>query len=324
MKISSSVTRLLVLAAVVCYVSLIQISQVHAQVYAVPSGSAGSAGTDNTAVGYLAGKQGTNNTSIGKSAGDNVAGNNNTLIGKDAGKAVSTGNGNTTLGTNAGLVVSTGSNNTFLGFGAGSASTGSSNVFIGKDAGANETGSNKLYIDNSNLSTPLILGDFSSNQVAINTAITGNYTFNVGGSLNTTSLYINGAAYSPSKWTLAGNYILYNGQVLVGSYGGGVPTGYQFAVGGKIICEEVRVKVKNSWPDYVFESDYKLSTLEELVQYVSANKHLPEVPASSEVAAEGIAVGEMNAILLKKLEEMTLHMIQLNERIKTLEANQKK
>jgi hypothetical protein len=71
------------------------------------------------------------------------------------------------------------------------------------------------------------------------------------------------------------------------------------------------VKLQTNWPDYVFEPEYKLPSLLELEQYIKANKHLPEVPSAEQVKENGLSVGEMNAILLMKVEELTLHLIEL-------------
>ncbi len=97
----------------------------------------------------------------------------------------------------------------------------------------------------------------------------------------------------------------------------------RFTVNGKIKANEIRVN-GNGAPDYVFEEDYKFATLEALESYIKANKHLPEVPSAKEFERDGIAVGEMNKLLLKKIEELTLHMIEMNKRVEKLEAENKK
>jgi hypothetical protein len=98
-----------------------------------------------------------------------------------------------------------------------------------------------------------------------------------------------------------------------------VPGGYKLSVNGKIIAEEVRVELRANWPDYVFEKDYDLQSLPELETYIAQHGHLPNIPAAAEVAKEGIALGEMNAKLLQKIEELTLHLIAQDKRLKALE-----
>ncbi|UII22651.1 hypothetical protein [Fulvivirga ligni] len=116
-----------------------------------------------------------------------------------------------------------------------------------------------------------------------------------------------------------------DGSVQIG-YNINVPNGYLLGVGGKAIMEEVVVQLKSQWPDYVFEEDYSRPTLMELIDYIRINKHLPGIPSAQEVQEEGIAVGEMNAKLLEKVEELTLYLIELKkenekltERIEILE-----
>lgn len=99
-----------------------------------------------------------------------------------------------------------------------------------------------------------------------------------------------------------------------------VPSGYKLAVKGNILCEEMKVKYAHKWPDFVFDNTYKLRTLNEVESYIKENKHLPDVPSAEEVAVNGIDTGKMDATLLKKIEELTLYMI---EQQKQLEVQQK-
>lgn len=92
-----------------------------------------------------------------------------------------------------------------------------------------------------------------------------------------------------------------------------IPVGYKLAVAGKIITEEVLVKLQSNWPDYVFQPDYHLRTLQEVEEHITTHGHLPEVPNAQTVEENGIGVGEMNAILLKKIEELTLYVIELKK-----------
>ncbi|WP_412465584.1 hypothetical protein [Pedobacter sp. KLB.chiD] len=82
----------------------------------------------------------------------------------------------------------------------------------------------------------------------------------------------------------------------------------KLTVNGKIKANEIRVDGQGA-PDYVFEKEYKLGTLNELENYINKNKHLPEVPSAAEFERDGMAIGEMNKLLLKKIEELTLHLI---------------
>ncbi len=103
-------------------------------------------------------------------------------------------------------------------------------------------------------------------------------------------------------------------QVAIGSYNSNA-SGYLMSVSGKIICEELKVELYNTWPDYVFADDYQMPSLHELKTFIQTNNHLPNIPKATEVAKDGFEVGEMNRKLLEKVEELTLYVIQLQEQI---------
>ncbi len=113
-----------------------------------------------------------------------------------------------------------------------------------------------------------------------------------------------------------------NGNVGIGTTS---PT-YLLSVKGTIGCGEVIVENVTGWADFVFEDDYNLMPLQELDNYIQENKHLPEIPTTEEVQENGISVGEMNAKLLQKIEELTLYLIELNkenEKQKQINSNLK-
>ncbi|MFY7672004.1 hypothetical protein ACOSP6_13035 [Tenacibaculum sp. MEBiC06402] len=89
-----------------------------------------------------------------------------------------------------------------------------------------------------------------------------------------------------------------------------IPADFKLAVAGKMITEEVTVKLQSTWPDYVFTNDYKLPTLKEVEKQIKENGHLANIPSAEEVSQNGIELGEMNKKLLEKVEELTLYTIQ--------------
>jgi hypothetical protein len=93
--------------------------------------------------------------------------------------------------------------------------------------------------------------------------------------------------------------------------------GFKLAVKGNVGAEEVQVKA-NYWSDFVFEDDYQLKDLEEVESFIEENKHLPDIPSENEVLKNGIQLGEMDAKLLQKIEELTLYMIEQNKKIEAL------
>jgi len=97
--------------------------------------------------------------------------------------------------------------------------------------------------------------------------------------------------------------------------GGSLKPGSRLSVKGKIAAQEVEVTTTN-WPDYVFEDDYRLQPLSEVEQFVKVHKHLPEIPSAKQVEQDGVSLGEMNKLLLKKVEELTLHLIEKGKELK--------
>ncbi len=95
----------------------------------------------------------------------------------------------------------------------------------------------------------------------------------------------------------------------------------KLTVKGNIKSKEIKVEVNaGEGPDYVFEEDYNLRSLEETEEYIKAYKHLPEVPSAKVMESEGLNLKEMNLMLLQKIEELTLHMIEQNKEIESLKT----
>ncbi len=93
---------------------------------------------------------------------------------------------------------------------------------------------------------------------------------------------------------------------------------YKLTVNGKMRAHAV--KVYTDWADYVFEKDYKLPTLKEVEQHIQEKGHLIDIPSAKEVEENGIELGEMNKLLLQKIEELTLYTIQLKKEIDELKS----
>ncbi len=229
-----------------------------------------------TNLGTDSGTLGNYGTYIGQSAGKKTTtdGINNTFLGTSAGAFNTTGDENTYLGTLAGGFSQTGSRNLFLGARAGMGNQGSGNVFIGYSAGITyEAVSNKLYIANSNTYTDSPL-------------VYGDFSQEYLG------IAIDPATDIPGT---GANYGLY--------------------VGKGILTKKVKVANPGSvdWADYVFEENYDLNSLEEVEQFVKTNKHLPNVPSAKEVNENGVDMVEMDATLLRQIEELWLHIIEMKK-----------
>ncbi|MES2653136.1 MAG: hypothetical protein V4663_15450 [Bacteroidota bacterium] len=117
-----------------------------------------------------------------------------------------------------------------------------------------------------------------------------------------------------SNGALVGLKVLENGNVGIGT---STPTD-KLSVNGNIRAKEIKVET-SGWPDYVFDTDYRITSLKKLEEYIKINKHLPEMPSAKIAEQEGINLGEMNKLLLKKIEELTLHLIEKNKAIENQE-----
>lgn len=87
---------------------------------------------------------------------------------------------------------------------------------------------------------------------------------------------------------------------------------------GRVFATEINVKLASQFPDYVFASDYKLMPLTEVRHYITTNKHLPNMPTAETVANEGMNLGELNKVVVEKLEELTLYILQQQAEIDAL------
>jgi len=140
---------------------------------------------------------------------------------------------------------------------------------------------------------------------------------------NTLEFYANlvGGGYTaPLSFKSNGDVILSAPhQAITGNVGIGTTTpDEKLTVNGKVHAKEIKVN-NNIWPDYVFKPSYSLMPLHKVETFIKKNGHLPEVPSAKEVEEKGIEVGANQALLLKKIEELTLHIIEQDKRIRTLE-----
>ena len=259
-------------------------------------------GSYNSVLGQLAGESittGFNNTALGqRSLYLNTTGSDNTAVGQDALAILNGGNGNVGLGQAALSQLSNGSNNVAIGFEAGNSTNGvnnsSNSVYLGTNAGYDVKLSNALFINSSNLQTapdtetPLIGGDFTAKRVGINVDI--------------------------SPLTNLTHTLTVNGDVRA-SGGFSTPT--------------------NTYPDYVFEdyftgnstlnSNYKFTTLNNAIQFVKENGHLPNVKSYQDIKDDGMAIdlGETSVKNLEKIEENFIYISELKNEIDVLKAQNK-
>ncbi|RXG11378.1 hypothetical protein DSM03_11715 [Leeuwenhoekiella aestuarii] len=138
---------------------------------------------------------------------------------------------------------------------------------------------------------------------------------------NTSNSNAHGRMYLQTRYNEGGVWQWRDNLVLKSNGNVGVGTSIpdeKLTVKGKIHSEEVRVDLAVPAPDYVFEKEYDLRGLDELETYIEANKHLPEIPSANDFKDKGILVGDMNMLLLKKVEELTLYIISQHKEIQQL------
>lgn len=130
---------------------------------------------------------------------------------------------------------------------------------------------------------------------------------------DTIRIKVNGSGANSTLWTRSGDDIfnINSGNIGIGTLD---TKGYRLAVNGDAIFNRVRVKPYANWPDYVFDNQYDLPPLKNLEIFVHTNNHLPGIPSADEVEKNGIDLGDNETILLKKVEELTLYIIQQNNK----------
>jgi hypothetical protein len=137
----------------------------------------------------------------------------------------------------------------------------------------------------------------------------------------------NGSAWAPATdatgsggsgfWLQSGSDIYFD----TGNVGIGTSSpDHELTVNGKIHAEEVIVDLNIPAPDYVFDEGYKLRTTKELEDFLKQNSHLPDIPPAKEMEENGIDLSRINMMLLKRIEELTLYIIDQEKRIKSIES----
>jgi hypothetical protein len=146
------------------------------------------------------------------------------------------------------------------------------------------------------------------------------YQFTHTGSSNGASDYLALQVYNPGGSSITPTALIINGSAQVGINTNYIPAGYQFAVNGSALATSITVQLRSSWPDYVFNKDYTLRSLTEVKTYIDQNHHLPEIPSAEQIAKDGLNLGGINTLLLKKVEELTLYTIASDKEIKDEKA----
>jgi len=177
---------------------------------------------------------------------------------------------------------------------------------------------NSLVIQASRPSDPYYIGSFI-HMYGKDSAQPGRISINTRGSDGEIKFGHNDTATSSWSTNLT---IKPNGKVIIGGGSTADPgDGFRLAVAEGIQTQQLRVCASaNDWCDYVFEKEYERNSIEKVETFIKENKHLPNVPSAQEVEEQGINVAEMDATLLRQIEELWLHVIDLKKENETLKA----
>ena len=228
----------------------------------------------------------------GGTSGNSNTGSSNTFI-NSAGENNTSGSHNTFVGFFAGQDNISGGHNVYLGRSTGRHATGSHNTFLGQASGRYNTGSRNVFIGykagySSTDSDKLRIANSGSSNLIYGDFATGQVGINMT-SFPTTA---------PSGASLST---------------------FRFFVSGGILAEEIRVE--SGWADYVFEDNYYLTSLQEVNQHIQTYGYLHNTPSADEIEGNGgVDLGEMTVNQQEKIEEIFLHLIEMDKTIKALQA----
>ena len=313
--------------------------------------ASGMIGVTNTAFGLYAMSSGlepgANNTAFGTGALSTVSrGSSNVAIGLES-LYNCNGDNNTAIGYMAGYK-NNGKGNVFLGAQAGYDEIKSNRLYIHNNGDSkpliygefdtrrivfnvNQSESSKMVINSaaSGLSG-LQFGNLNSETAAATNESGKFLTVDGSGNVILQSLLpslfaniytANGTLWADRTVTMANKNLIFNtatnSKIYIGSQTPSMPGNYKLYVEGGIMSERVRVSLRNSldWADYVFADDYKLMSLHEVEAFIKANKHLPKVDSSEDLAKNGLDLSSMQAKQMEKIEELTLYLIEQNKAI---------
>jgi len=258
---------------------------------------------------------------MGFQAGLNVRADSNTFVGHNAGQVVTTGKSNTYFGANAGGANVTGKRNTFVGQNSGIGSVNSDdNVYIGLNTGGPDRGSRNTFLGNQ---SGVLLADagrdeplhnataigYGAKAAVSNVLILGqDASVGIGTSAPTSKLDVVADAPDESGLRLRQ---LTSASPAVGESDAFLSVNAR----GEVVKARYRARIGSvsEWSDRVFAPGYALRPLSSVAEFIGVHGHLPDVPSAERVVADGIDVAGMNALLLQKIEELTLYMIDLKK-----------
>ena len=254
----------------------------------------------------------------------------NAAIGYGTLSANTTGTNNIAIGYNALVSNTTGANNIAMGYYAmqSAANNTNGNISMGYAVGLTLTGSYNTFIGNGQVAYGTTSGQYNSavgygSARYLNTGSFNNFFGRASGTGIVTGSYNTMVGQNTSIGDVSNYVVIADGQghnrIIVDQNGNtGIGTSVpdaKLTVGGTMHATTVLVDQTVAQPDYVFDRDYDLTSLKDVKTYIDQNHHLPEIPSAAQVTKEGINLGEMNTKLLKKIEELTLYLIEKDKQL---------
>jgi trimeric autotransporter adhesin len=287
------------------------------------AGQSTTSGSQNTFVGTASGYLSLTsvaNTFVGNQSGFNTLSSGNTFVGSCAGRANTLGLNNVFVGACTGGGNAIGSNNTIVGNGAGPAMFNSdNNVFFGYNAGRSDRGWGNTFLGTETdvlasaepLRNATAIGYGA--RVAVSNALVLGQGANVGVGTSAPTARLHVVGNVPGESGLRLETLTDQSQPVAAT-----DKFLTVNAEGEVVLGRPRLQIDSpsQWADRVFERGYRLRSLPETERFIKRNGHLPDVPSAETVAKEGVDLAKMNALLLQKVEELTLHVIRLEKRLK--------
>ena len=187
------------------------------------------------------------------------------------------------------------------------------NITIGDVLRIERNGTTINYLHNCNIVYTSLTP--SSSQLIMDASIYTSGGIIANAVFSSTNIQCDGGDGGDGLWTENTSHINYAGKVLIGPNSTNVPIGYNLYVTNGILAEKVKVALSNSnsWADFVFAPNYHLLSIEEVEKYIKQNRHLPNVPSALDLKKDGFDIAKMDAILLRQIEELWLHLIEIKK-----------
>ncbi len=201
--------------------------------------------------------------------------------------------------------------------------TSGGSMIIGPVSGVNMAfDANEIHVRDNGAAAALYLNPKGKPVVINNSGVLEDLTLSTDGAFRIGSTDANNLAFDGNEIQARSSGVA--SVLKLNELGGNVCIGTASGTEKLNVCGGIKateIRVESGWCDYVFDQKYNLRPLSEVAEYISENKHLPNIPAAVEVENSGLALGEMSRRMMEKIEELTLYMIQQDQQIRVLQSD---